>query len=67
MLDDVVTDLKGHIDDLDAINTVRFAANPELMAAWKSASRMPSRRKARSEAAKAARKARAAAARAAQG
>ena len=67
VLDDVDTDLKGHIDDLDAINTVRFAANPELMAAWKSASRMPSRRKARSEAAKAARKARAAEARAAQG
>lgn len=53
VLQDLIDELMGHIDDLDAINTVRFAEDPEQMAAWKSASRKPSRRKARSEASKA--------------
>ena len=56
VLEDLLDEMLGHIDDLDALNTVRFADDPEQMAAWKSASKKPSRRKAKAAAAKAAAK-----------
>lgn len=53
VVDAALVELRGHLDDLDAINTIRFADNPELLAAWKAAARLPSRRRTKTDAAKA--------------
>lgn len=51
----VLARMMAHADDLDAINTVRFRNDPELLATWKVLSRVPSgRRKSKAAAAKAA-------------
>lgn len=57
VVDAALVELRGHLDDLDAINTIRFADSPELLAAWKAASKLPSRRKGKADAAGAAAKA----------
>lgn len=54
VLDDVLARIMHHVDDLDAVNALRFQGNAELAAAWRAASRMPSRKRQKPAAAKSA-------------